>query len=424
MSTRTDPRRAGAKRNALVAAMSNPAGSTAVVKSAKKRCARATYVGRVVEIRVSNSYPLDEFADGEAEWTAARGAARPACIQRDSPLTVDITLEFPAGTAGAPDFHVRVVSNPHAGGGNADEVLDAPGVAAAPGRVTVTVTMPAVLHGGITRTDVTFRNFNLTNDPDVTLAARAPIVIPVYTIYGPPIRNNVRESNLYDAARDPVPMVDGVARIQPFFTAAHLELACGWAGGQHELIHGGVVMTIVHAIGEITYGEDDDYRDNSDGWNVWDNDIRSGDCSQQASFFADVLGTVGIRGVDFELKCDVTFRGTHYRRAFNGEDPADPAWPTHGVLLVNYAGQGMYTYDSSFSDPRRVCTLEEAITVGVDQYIPSWREWWIVRPDGTISNTTPAQGRAADLDREFDTPWWQDQMRLQAQNRFPDADRQ
>ena len=175
----------------------------------------------------------------------------------------------------------------------------------------------------------------------------------IYTMYGPPLDDNVTDNRMLPPGREADPRRDEVARFSPFYTPAHIQQAVAWARGAGlEGTHGGtkvIADTVVERIPEITYADwsqnPDDYCDTYVGWNVWDHPgTRTADCSQLASFFADVLGVLGVRAHDFEIKWEREVSGDWYRRDMGVED--GETYACHAVLLVRYMNEGLTCYDT------------------------------------------------------------------------------
>lgn len=414
-----------AKAARLKAAAGALVGGQQIVSAGVQRCAnQVIHTVRVESITVRNRFAIDDYAANSPEWERTRAATHHACIQMGTALAFDIVLACDTYPPALMTFDMRISVTPAAGATTAT-VCTRQNIQIQNGQVHVVLAMPQNLHAGVAVTKIKLDAFHLTGDATVALAPTPAVKLDLFTIFGAPIRNNVRESNLYAPPGEPAPPVDPVQRIAPFFSVNHLRQACTWASGTSALRFDGIVQTIIRSIPTITYGEGDDYDARNDGWNAWDNPAqRSADCSQLASFFADVMGTVGIRAVDLELKCDASYLGRTYRRAFRS---GGETWPTHGILLVNYAVGGLYTYDTTFTEdpgPRRVCTLAEATTVGAGEYIPAWHEWWKFNADGAPSRQNVGAAISTQLNLQFDTAWWQGQMQAAALARFPDADRQ
>lgn len=390
--------------------------STAKRKKPKTRHCALT----LVSIQVEDAYEIADYGN-EQEWTANKGGApNAACIQMGKPLSLLLTLKADR-REGIEFLNLSFMATAKIGSkrillqqDNIDITED--------GDVDVFFKTPGPLHAGITVTEVVLTQFEIVGQ-DVSLDCPRSLTFEVFTIFGPPLRDNVKESTMVDPKQSATGTE--VSRLLPFFSVKHLRLACGWAKGSDSLDpKTGIVATIVNNIPKVTYGENSDYRELNDGWNVWDNpNKRSADCSQLASFFADVLGTVGIRGVDLELKCDPVHKGKTYWHCFGD----DPYWPTHGVLLVNYKSGGMWCYDTTFSDPpkRRIVSLADAIRVGKNQFIDKWGEWWLIdKQTGNPSDVDVDPTTAGWLDTHRGTVWWQKAMTAKATKLFPDNERQ
>jgi hypothetical protein len=396
-------------------------GGTGAVKKVKKTCPGCSVT--ISEIWILQTHDIEDFGN-KKEWKLSRGRdPNPACITMGQPLRIRMKLSAVVNAGGPFNLTFSMTCRKkyfHLGGGAVTQNFNVNLAIAASGDHIVNFVTGANVHAGITRSDFKLSNFGLAGDPNAALTAQSSLYFEVFTIYGPPISNNVKESTM--VAPGAMVGANECERMEPFFSVAHLRLVCEWAGGEHQLTHDGIVQTIVQAIPQITYGEDDDYDVENDGWNVWDNPVlQSGDCSQQASFLADVVGTVGIRDVDLELKCEVEYGLHKYWRSFG--DAAEP-WPCHGVLLVRYANGTDYCYDSTFTDPREVRTLAVGITVGVGQWIDQWFEWWRLKQDGTPMKQNVGLVIRNYLDANHDTAWWQGEMRAKALRLFPNGQRQ
>lgn len=246
------------------------------------------------------------------------------------------------------------------------------------------------VHDTINRTFVVLSIVELcTQESTVNLTA-ATCKFQVYTIFGPPIRDNVRVSELLPygtLAPKEQPDRTKIERIQRFFTANHLDWVCyKWAKGTSLLVptgDGSIVFQLVrNSRAVLPYPKQS--RKNRDGWNALDAHSPSADCTQMASFFADALGTLGVKAVDFELKRTAsvdTVEGSQSlictfkvnRRGYEDN------YPCHGVLLIEYPTNEMWCYDTTFYLPEIALKLNDALIFGEKApFILKWVEWlWI-----------------------------------------------
>ena len=410
------------KRKAAVTAVKSKDGSDdeSVAKVVKK-C--PTCQVSLQSLQIDNTHNLEDFGDAK-EWQTGNDGASPACINMGDKfqftlyldvdvngdsfdgLTLKVTLTITPEDEDSYDWAMTYE----------DITLDETKI------YSFNFTSNDALNEGVDVTTVVFKDLEITGDDNVELDDPGEIEVEIFTIFDNPLADNVKESTLVAPDADADEGNDEVNRIEEFFTSDHVRRACKWArGAKLHKPKGGIVQNIVRNIPQITYAEGKKWVATNDGWNVWDNTkLRTADCSQLASFFADVLGTIGIRGHDLELKCDTIHEQKLYRRAFGDK----PGWPTHGVLLVNYRNSGHYCYDTTFSDPRKIVTLAKAITVGDGEFVDKWYEWWELAVGGAVLDTKILKKVITALNASYGTVWWQGQMRNKAANLFPDGEEQ
>jgi hypothetical protein len=373
-------------------------------------------VYRLESIQVQNRYDFDGYGAAAVEWDRTGGGIGAACIKMRTNLCLSIRVTKQSGPTPADqlvlsfDFYGQTIASQ----------------AQAPQSPMIfNINTGIELAHGVTGQTITINKFTLQTAAGLSVKLPSKSVrLEMFTIFGPPIRDNVRETTLIDPGGVPGP--NQVVRNQRFFSADHLRMACLWAGGASRLNVGGlnndIVATVITSIPQITYGRGANYHVTNDGWNVWDNPPaqRTGDCSQQASFFADVLGTIGVRAHDFEIKCEYVHTDhNRYRRYFGQQNPND--WPCHGVVLVRYSLHSFLCYDTSFHNPRVSASLANALTVGPAAVFvtPQWQSWCLI----PAANPNNVQATAPALDAALTTAYpeatWQTDMVTLAGNVFP-----
>ena len=378
---------------------------------------------KLTSVRVRFRQDLPEHAvyagyPNHAEWTPG-GGPRTACIQMRTTLRLTIRISKDRGTLPADNLVLRFQA---AGAG-----VTCPNVTAADD-MTFDVDTGLEVSRGVAERTIRLNKFTLktTAGVPVSLPSKA-IDLQLFTVFGNAFSDNVKETTLL--APGSVAGPNQVVRLQPFLSLDHLRQVCTWARGASRLHTGidgdDIIKTIILAIPPITYGEAPHYYPENDGWNVWDNPgKRTGDCSQQASFIADVLGTIGIRAHDFELKCEhVHTDGNRYRRYFGDPNPDD--WPCHGVVLVRTGvnATDFLCYDTSFNYPRIDPSITLALAVGpaATYFKPGWQTWCLI----PAANPNNVQGIAPLLDAQLTAAHgeaaWQAAMLVAADARFPVA---
>lgn len=392
----------------------------------KAPCVRPEYILRSLEVRHRHVLQDDQNqAQNQEEWISGGGGVGAACITMRTNLRLRVRVDHDA-TSPAANSNLRLSFNLRFGNNQAVQIQSG-WVAHAP-NLTFDIDTGQVVSRSIDRTRFRASGFQLAeqNAQAVRINTHA-IDFQIYTIFGAPLADNVRESTLVDPGVQPGQ--DEVERLQPFFIVDHLRQACEWAQGASRLGTDNqdedIVYKLVRTVPQIEYGEGQRYFDVNDGWNVWDNpQRRTGDCSQQASFFADVLGTLGVRARDFELKCEHRRAQNNrlYRRYFGDPNPDD--WPTHGVVLVRYGQNDFRCYDTSFHNPRIVRTLAQSLQVGQNAPFlsPSWQTWCYI-PDQNPNNVRGVnQQLEQTLTQEYPENQWRQDMEQQADQRFPQGE--
>jgi len=407
-------------------------------------------------------YPIDDYADDEpdrANWITGDGAdARKSLLRMNIPLTLVVEFEWQienplenvpsARVLGTlerlrqPDADQQVLNIGLAGEGG--QAVDGQ-----PHRFRVTVNSKQIDANGIA-----FDGLPVDADPvpvceEINIADFSFVevqlhsggedyilmppgdddpVVRIFTILDAPVRDNVAERE-----------IDGTDR---FVTVRHLQYACRWANGANgddrNALASNVIQRIRHyddgdnlaaltfwptADAALNYLSENDVGDqaadeNNEGWNVLDRDHIGGDCTQQASLFADVFGLLGILGTDFEIirvfaydtEVDVESPNEQdgqppgivqvhvigkVRKGFRVEDGGD-IWPVHGVFIFAGDADGdRIVCDTSFSEPpdRSILTLAQTLSVGENHFIHSWAGEW-----RAIEETNPDNGAVTELD--------------------------
>jgi hypothetical protein len=378
---------------------------------------------QLISVRVRFRQDLPDHAiypgyPNHAEWTSGGGGAGAACIRMRTTLRLSIRIGRVRGAL--PNDHL-VLRFQAAG-----MAVTCPDAAPADD-ITIDVDTNLEVGHGVAERTVRLNKFTLkttTGGVPVGLPTKA-IDLRLFTVFDDAIGDNVKETTLVGPGVAAGP--GQVVRLQPFLSVDHLRQVCTWAQGASRLHTGidgdDIVKTIVLAIPPITYGEAALYYPENDGWNVWDNPgKRTGDCSQQASFIADVLGTIGIRAHDFELKCEyVHTDGNRYRRYFGDPNPDD--WPCHGVVLVRNGPNAadFLCYDTSFNYPRIDPTITQALAVGpAATYLkPGWQTWCLIPAANPNDVQGTAGALAAQLTTAYDEATWRAAMLVAAGARFP-----
>lgn len=394
---------------------------------------------QLVSVKIKNRYDFqgDSFPLGYFEWkkrtgktikTSSEGIPY-ACIKMRDKLSMTITLQRTDAqdiTESNLKLKFKLTLNT-----NLPQDITASGTISG-NTIQYEVDTNVVVSSTINDTKVRLSTFKLetSNGTEIDVDEPTWIDLTIYTIFGLPLSDNVKENTLVGPGVNPNLAKDEVLRLRPFFSYEHVEQACAWAKGTSRLgtkiENQDIIYTVIRNIPDLEYGKDDRYFLENDGWNVWDNLGKStGDCSQQASFFADVLGVLGVRAHDFEIKCEYIKDGKRYRRYFGEKNPDD--WPTHGVVLVRYGPNDFYCYDTTFSDPRLVTTLDDALKVGTGADVPfikpGWQHWYYIPdddPNDVQDIKTP--GLEATLTSEFPQDKWQQQMKTLADTRFPQSE--
>lgn len=387
-----------------------------------KRCAMHP-VFELVSVQVNNRQEFfndDNIRVLDPEWEQDHTRLKAACIPMRTTLNVNVTLTHdPDTTTSTAPVRLKFKLNINRTSTDVESVpltLTANG-----GSLVFTIDTGVVVSPNINSTSIRLSGFSLEATDSSRLKASRLVALTIYTVLGNALHDNVRDSTLLDPGV--VPGDDQVARLTPFFSLAHVKQACTWAKGACRLgTHDetdDIVLKTIRSIPEITYGEGAEYYEINDGWNVWDNEPgikQTGDCSQQASFFVDVLGVLGVRAHDLELKCEYERTDKLYRRYFGEPDPDN--WPTHGVVLVRYAGNQYRCYDTTFSDPRKNVSLDEALDVSsTGAFIDKWEKWYWIKTPSDIQDASKAL--QTQLTLAFDTAAWQTNMKRQAELRFP-----
>jgi hypothetical protein len=393
----------------------------------KKPCMNASAF-TLVSVEVLNRHTLtapDNTPIQAAEWLP-NTPAKPACINLGNPLNLRLTVQHDSLTPAVPGG-LTLGCQISIGGAAAVALppVNVAGPIAVGAQVQFAVNTP-VVNATIDKTTVALTALTLTDTAHTPIHNDAPLVqLDIYTIFSAPLADNVMESTLIDPGA--VAAADQVVRLNPFFTVQHVEQACTWARGASLLgSHNAatdIVLKVVANIPAITYAEGQDYYADHDGWNVWDAAAQTADCSQLASFFADVLGVLGVRARDFELKCRYPGDPRTFLRYFGKPAPEDD-WPTHGVLLMRYPGDVYHCYDTTFSYPRINCTLDDALQVApAAAFIPGWRSWCWIKDDGSVSNRMPNGFGQAAMEANYTEAQWRTRMQtIEAPGRFTAAD--
>ena len=417
------------------------------------------YSIKVVD-NVGRVYPLDDYAADEPDrenWITGDGAeARSCLIQKDIPLSLEITFDWDIenplenvpcakvlGTVErlrAPDTDQQILNIGLSGDGG--ELVEGE-----PHRFCVTVNTKLISPDGVAFADLdpgqdainlcaeinicdfTFVEVQLLSGDD-TYVMMPPgendPVVRVYSILDEPVRDNVADR-----------MIEGTDR---FVTIRHLEYACRWANGADGTDRNQLANNVIQRIRHYNEGDDlaaltffpetdqalvylsensegDEAADeNNEGWNVLDRAHRGGDCTQQASLFADVFGLLGVKGTDMEIirvfaydtvvqvgdDADDTIRLIgKVRKGFLTEEGGN-IWPVHGVFVMPGDGDDApIVCDTSFSDPpnRNILTVAQALSVGEDQFIHSWHDEWRV-----IEETNPETNEVTIEDGSHQAP--------------------
>lgn len=381
----------------------------------------------LVSVRVNDRqdfYDDNNAPIQHAEWQQGVARLKAACIHMRTNLDLTVTVNH-EGSSPLPSAPIRLRLKLSIGGVETIIQTGPQAVAAVGDTLDFIIDTGVVVSRSIDETNVRLNDFALVPSDGSTAAIASRLVaLKIYTVFGDALDDNVRDSTLVDPGV--IAGADQVVRLKPFFSLAHVKQACEWAAGSFRLGTGNdneeIVRKTILSIPQITYGEGARYYEINDGWNVWDNPRkRTGDCSQQASFFADVLGVLGVRAHDFELKCEHTHtNGKLYRRYFGEPDPDN--WPTHGVVLVRYAGDQYRCYDTTFHNPRAITTLDEALQVDpAARFItPGWELWYLINTPNDIRSTSATLEAA--LTHAFDETAWRTDMNAKAALRFPAAE--